>query len=181
MSLAVAKGHTGIVRLLEEFESRQAGPSTQDLTLHPGHPTAEESVGEEARSGSLDDYQAAEKGWAREDVMGVEGADDVFTQDEPLGSRRDTKRPRGDEEDGLQHSVDDIAAPTSKRHRVGVPFSQGASFWVCLCGSTSPFSEELQGSWALLAIPLCNESDDIISFSIHRWCLLSTISYDLFL
>ncbi|KAH6869460.1 ankyrin repeat-containing domain protein [Coprinopsis sp. MPI-PUGE-AT-0042] len=120
MSLAVAKGHTGIVRLLEEFESRQARPSTQDPTLHPGHPTAEDSIGEETRSGSSGDYQGGEEWWAREDVMGVKRADNLFTQDEPSGSRRDTKRPRGDGDNGLQHSVDDIAAPTPKRQRVAV-------------------------------------------------------------
>ncbi|KAH6883763.1 hypothetical protein BKA70DRAFT_1238191 [Coprinopsis sp. MPI-PUGE-AT-0042] len=119
MSLALAKGHTGVVRLLEEFESRQARTSSLDLTLHPGHPTPEEPDGDEAGIGTLEEYQGAEGWLAGDDVTGVEDADDVLTQEEPSGSRQDAKRPRGDEEDGLQHSVDDIASPTPKRRRVG--------------------------------------------------------------
>ncbi|KAH6886112.1 hypothetical protein BKA70DRAFT_1574017 [Coprinopsis sp. MPI-PUGE-AT-0042] len=118
--IAVARDHVGIVRLLKEFESRlgQARSSSLDLTLHPGQLTPEESVGDEAGSGSSEAYQDAEEWLAGDYVMAVEGADDALTQDEPSGSRPDAKRPRGDEDDGLQHSGDDIAAPTPKRQRV---------------------------------------------------------------
>ncbi|KAH6886021.1 ankyrin repeat-containing domain protein [Coprinopsis sp. MPI-PUGE-AT-0042] len=53
MLLALAKGHTGIVRLLEEFESRQTRIDSEDLTdLNMDQLSLEEAIDEELGSES---------------------------------------------------------------------------------------------------------------------------------
>ncbi|KAH6883754.1 hypothetical protein BKA70DRAFT_1238183 [Coprinopsis sp. MPI-PUGE-AT-0042] len=136
MSLALAKGHLGVFWLLQEFESRRARPCTAQFThedaMHPGHLVSEDPVDEEARSGcDSEDLQSSEE-WLVGDEMIDRDASDAqgndadaeeeedWTQDEPLLSRRDAKRPRDDDEDGLEGAVDDTDAPAPKRHRCAV-------------------------------------------------------------
>ncbi|KAH6886110.1 hypothetical protein BKA70DRAFT_1335767 [Coprinopsis sp. MPI-PUGE-AT-0042] len=135
MSLAVVNGHTRIVQLLQDFESRQARPSDSaqlplENPVRPGHLASEDTVDEEVRSEcDSEDYQSSEE-WSEGDVTtdadasdaedldaDAEGEDDECIRDEPGESRRDAKRPRDEDGDDLEDAVDDVAPPPPKRRR----------------------------------------------------------------
>ncbi|KAH6907388.1 ankyrin repeat-containing domain protein [Coprinopsis sp. MPI-PUGE-AT-0042] len=130
MSLALAKGHTRIVQLLQEFDSRSDSdrPSAMDLTLdevvHPGQLVSDMPFDQETGSEcELDELQGIDEfqssvGDAKMDVD-ASGPDDNRMQDELSGLGKGIKRYR-DEDDSLHGAILDMGAapePAHKRRR----------------------------------------------------------------